>query len=245
MENAMKRHSVIGFFLAALTFVGSAQLSAQNPLWPLVLIPNGETVYDVVNHVTWLADADLPANQRFGIPVCDASGAEPCVNRSGSMNYASATAWVAAMNAANYLGHSNWQLPTTPLNDNGCAAKAPPAGGGDSFGFGCKANALGYLYYTALGFQAPNNAVPIPPNRVGPFRNFQHELYWSDSLPPSDLTDFSFGTGSQDGGTGDDFNYVLPMIPYKLPGTPLPHGMGLQVNPDGQTVYDPIANVTW
>jgi hypothetical protein len=158
------------------------------------------------------------------------------------MNYASANAWVAAINAANYLGHSNWQLPTTPYTDPSCAAKAPP---GNSFGFGCHANALGYLYYTALGFQAPNTAVPIPPNHVGPFRNFQPEIYWSDSLPPSDLTDFSFGTGSQDGGTGDDFNYVLPMIPYKLPGTPPARGMGLQVNPDGQTVYDPIANVTW
>jgi hypothetical protein len=57
----MKQHCVTGILLAALTLAGSAQLSAQNPLWPLVLIPNGETVYDVVNHVTWLTDADLPA----------------------------------------------------------------------------------------------------------------------------------------------------------------------------------------
>jgi hypothetical protein len=243
----MKRHCVIGIQLAALIFAGSAQLSAQDPVsdhWPLALIPTGETVYDVVNQVTWLADADLPAQQRFGIPLCDASGAELCVNRSGSMNYASATAWVAAMNAANYLGHSNWQLPTTPYTDPICASKAP-APFGNSFGFGCNANALGYLYYTALGFQAPNTAVPIPPNRVGPFRNFQPEIYWSDSLPPSDLTDFSFATGSQDGGTGDDFNYVLPMIPFKLPGTPPAWGMGLQVNPDGQTIYDPMTEVTW
>src|SRR5580704_2846434 len=242
MENATKRNYVIGILLAAFTMAGSAQLSAQNPRWPLVLIPTGESVYDVVNHVTWLEDSNLPAQQRFGIPLCDASDAEPCVNRSGSMNYASATAWVAAMNAANYLGHSNWQMPTTPYRDPSCAAKAPP---GNNFGFGCHANALGYLYYTALGYQAPNTAVPIPPNRVGPFRNFQPELYWSDSLPPSDLTDFSFATGSQDGGTGDDFNYVLPMIPYKLPGTPPARGMGLQVNPDGQTIYDPMTQVTW
>jgi hypothetical protein len=238
----MKQHCVTGILLAALTFAGSAQLSAQNPFWPLVLIPNGQTVYDVVNHVTWLADADLPAQQRFGIPLCDASGAEPCVNGSGSMKYASASAWVAAMNAANYLGHSNWQLPTTPYTDPSCAAKAPP---GNNFGFGCHANALGYLYYTALGFQAPNTAVPIPPNRVGPFRNFQPELYWSDSLTTGNITDFSFATGSQDGGTGDDFLYVLPMIQGKLPGTPPAHGMGLQINPDGQTIYDPMTQVTW
>jgi hypothetical protein len=29
------------------------------------------------------------------------------------MNYIAAVAWVAAMNGANYLGHSDWQLPTT------------------------------------------------------------------------------------------------------------------------------------
>jgi hypothetical protein len=31
------------------------------------------------------------------------------------MNYNAAAAWVAAMNAANYLGHNNWQLPTTAI----------------------------------------------------------------------------------------------------------------------------------
>src|ERR1700683_4437451 len=96
LENTMKRHCVIGIQLAALIFAGSAQLSAQNPLWPLVLVPNGETVYDVVNHVTWLTDANLPARQRFGIPLCDGSGpygstiVDPCVNASGIMDYPSA-----------------------------------------------------------------------------------------------------------------------------------------------------------
>src|SRR5580698_5412596 len=115
MENTMKRHCVIGI-LAALIFTGSAQLSAQapaSPLWPLVLIPNGDTVYDVVNHVTWLTDANLPARQRFGIPLCDGTALDLCVNGSGSMNYTSAADWILAMNTANYLGHSNWQIPTT------------------------------------------------------------------------------------------------------------------------------------
>ena len=79
----MKRHCVI--LLAALIFAGSTQLSAQAPvsgLWPLVVIPNGDTVYDVVNHVTWLTDANLPASQRFGIPLCEGNTpvAPPCVN---------------------------------------------------------------------------------------------------------------------------------------------------------------------
>jgi hypothetical protein len=80
----------------------------------LVLSPDGLTVYDSVNGVTWLANANLPATSRFGLSVCAGAGPQPCVNANGSMNY-NAAAWVAAMNAANYLGHSNWQLPATPV----------------------------------------------------------------------------------------------------------------------------------
>src|SRR5580658_5615976 len=150
LENTMKRHRVIGIQLAALIFAGSTQLSAQAPvsgLWPLVLIPNGETVYDLVNHVTWLTDANLPARQRFGLPLCDGTGPygsppieDPCVNGSGLMDYQSATAWILAMNNANYQGHSNWQLPTSPSKDQSCAGTGTD---GNSFGFGCDANAMG------------------------------------------------------------------------------------------------------
>jgi hypothetical protein len=173
-------------FVVFFTLSSTAQDSAHDD-WDKVLIPYGETVYDVFNNVMWLADANLPAkveppntNFRFGLPLCDLSNplpADPCVNPSGSMNYTSAVAWVQGMNDANYLGHSDWQLPTTPYTDSSCSDRAKP---GNNFGFGCDANALGYLYL-ALGFDAPNTAVPIPPNTVGPFSNFQPNLYWSSS----------------------------------------------------------------
>ena len=195
----MRNHCVVGIILAALILFGSAsvsaQSSAQNPFqnlfqnsapgdWQKVLIPDGFTVHDVVNHVTWLTDANLPAQQRFGIPLCDGTGpygsgiVDPCVNASGIMDYPSATHWILAMNNANYQGHSTWQLPTTPSADPSCSGKGTD---GNSFGFGCNANALGYLYYKALGFHPPNTAVPITANRVGPFRNFQPDRYWSSS----------------------------------------------------------------
>jgi hypothetical protein len=247
MEHAMKRHGAIGILLVTLTFFGSAQLSAQDAIsdqWRLVLIPNGETVYDVVNQVTWLADANLARDFRFGLPICVTSSEVPCVNASGSMNYGSATAWVAAMNAANYLGHSNWQLPTTPMTEP-CAGK--PGTMGNSFGFDCDANALGYLYYKALGFKAPNTAVPIPFDIVWPFINFQPGLYWSNT--PSGVNNgiavFSFATGAQGGSTQDDYLSLLPMIPGKIPGTPPSYGMGLQINPGWQTIYDPGTGFTW
>jgi hypothetical protein len=96
------------------------------------------------------------------------------------MNYTSAMAWVQGMNDANYLGHSDWQLPTAPLKDPDCSGTGP-AHYREGFAFGCDEGALGYLYYIALGYKAPNTAVPIPPNTVGPFTNFQPNLYWSDS----------------------------------------------------------------
>jgi hypothetical protein len=248
-ENRPIRRSLASLFLCAgVACIGSAQLSAQNLLWPLRLISNGETVYDVVNHVTWLTDANLPARQRFGIPLCDGSGPygsppieDPCVNASGLMDYPSATFWILAMNNANYQGHSNWQLPTAPSTDSSCPGTGTD---GNSFGFGCNANAMGYLYYKALGFHAPNTVVPIPPNRVGPFRNFQPDHYWAITTGGG-TADFDFVDGSQGGGTGGDFHYVLPMIQGKIPGTPTASGTGLQVNLDGQAVYDGTALVTW
>jgi len=141
-EVKLRRHRALVTLLAALACAGSARLSAQQFGWHQYLIPDGQTVYDVVNQVTWLADANLAKTFRFGLPLCATSSEVGCVNASGSMNYGSATAWVAAMNAAHYLGNSTWQLPTTPMTEP-CAGK--PGSGGNSFGFDCEANALGYL----------------------------------------------------------------------------------------------------
>ena len=233
-----------------LTYISGSSVKLESPLplqasATLVLSPDGITVYDTVNNVSWLADADLAATNRFGLPVCTGSGAQPCVNASGSMSYQAAAAWVAAMNAANYLGHTNWQLPTTPLTDSGCGFTGPQA---NSFGFNCTASALGSLYYSAWGLKAPNTAVPIPNNTAGPFSNFQPYLYWSQTTTTqtgSGYGTFSFNTGFQGSNTIPNFLYALPMIQGKISGTPPASGTGLEVNPGGQTVYDPVTNVTW
>jgi hypothetical protein len=224
--------------------------NASEPLHPMAseaLLPSsdGVTVYDTANRVTWLADADLPATNTFGLPRCDGSGTQPCVNASGSMSYQSAVAWVAAMNAAHYLGHADWRLPTTPPTDTTCPKTGPH---GNSFGFGCMGNALGSLYYTLLGLTPPNTAVPIPPNTVGYFSDFQPALYWSGTPGgqggnSNGYTTFSFNTGFQGANTAGNFLYLLPMIPGAIiqPAA----GTSLQLSPDGQTVYDPRADVTW
>ena len=215
----------------------------------LLLSADGITVYDTVNNVSWLANADLPASNRFGLPICTGAGSpmQPCVNPSGSMRYQSAAAWVAAMNTANYLGHSNWQIPTSPIVDPSCSFVGPQM---NSFGWGCSASAFGSLY-NALGLSAPNTAVPASTINVGPFINFQPDLYWTQTSLPQPTGDvgccatISFNSGWQGSNIAPNFLFLLPMIQGKIAGAPPASGMGLQVNPGGQTVYDPIANVTW
>ncbi len=207
---------------------------------------SSRVVYDTVNNITWLADANLAATNLFGLPLCSGSGSglQTCINATGSMDYPSAAAWVAAMNAADYLGHSNWQLPTTPIKDSNCARTGP---NGASFGFGCAAGALASVY-NGLGFRSPNTAVPIPNTTAGPFRNLQPYLYWSSSngaSPENGNAAFSFTTGWIGANTLPNFLYLLPMIPGKIPGTPAATGTGLQVNPGGQSVYDPVTDITW
>ena len=261
----MKLPCVIGTLLTALAVASSTNLSAQDGVsnsWPHYLIPNGATVYDAVNGVTWLTDANLASTldadspddaaasvdtpPRFGLPLCNAESTDKCVWADGAMSFTSAKEWVKRMNAASYLGHDNWQLPTTPLNDSGCSSKGPS---NDSFGFGCGAGALGSLYYVGLGLTAPNTAVPIPPNTVGPFLNFQPATYWSHSKGGGlvdNIANFSFADGAQ-GGTNDfNYAYVLPMIKGRIPMKKQPDtSTGLELSPDGLTVYDPVADVTW
>jgi hypothetical protein len=136
-KKAMRRRCVTVILLAAFTFAGSAQLSAQaSPpgTWQTFLIPQGKTVYDIVNRVTWLADMNLAHKPEFpfGFALCDDSstGPVPCIWAEGSMDYNSAQLWVTALNnydnGKGYLGHQHWQLPTTPLNATDCSERGRP-----------------------------------------------------------------------------------------------------------------------
>jgi hypothetical protein len=204
------------------------------------------TVYDAANKVHWLANGNLAATEQFGLPICGNSNTVPCVNANGSMSYQAAVAWVAGMNAAHYLGHADWQLPTTPLNDSSCSSRGP---GGGNFGYNCVNSAMGSLYSNVLHLKEPDTAVPIPAKKVGPFRNFQPYLYWSEtgySRVAHGFYSFSFDTGHLGSNVDDHYMYVLPMVEGKIPGSYSPTGLGgLRVSADGQTVYDPAAGVTW
>lgn len=242
------RHRLSGVNVIVVLVIAAGILIHAQPSSRFVASSDGLTVRDNLLHVTWAADLDLPATLKFGLPVHD----------SGSMTYPIARRWVAALNAARYAGRSDWTLPAMPTTDATCdVAKGPH---GNSFGFNCTASPMGSLYYRGLGIRQPNTAVPMPPSTVGPFRNFQPYLYWSlngkerprggrAAQRQADRQNgdhaFSFNTGWQGANVSDHVMYVLPMIPGRLPGTTPVRGTGLQPSADGQTVYDPIADVTW
>jgi hypothetical protein len=190
----------------------------------------GESVFDRARGVTWLADANLPASLPLGV-----KGVQP----SGAMDYRTALAWVAALNAyegKGYLGHKDWSLPTTPSRDPGCSSKNR-----HSFGFGCTKSMFAELYKNALGLTAPQPAVRVPVATVKGFTGFQPYLYWSESSnanhPENEngYTTFSFANGFQGSNVSRNYIYAIPMIKGRASGAGL----------EGKTVYDATTDVTW
>lgn len=207
------------------SFAAALWLLAVSVPASAALIPSadGKTVYDTVLHVNWLANANLAATQTFGVAN---------ITPGGSMDYPTALAFVASLNAANYLGHNDWQLPASPLVDPTCGAVGPNGG---SFGKGCTGSALGSLFYQSLGLQFPNTAVPIPGSATGPFVNLQPYLYWSGSAAADasqGFRTFSFNTGWEGSNVDNHYMYVLPAIQGR-------------VQLDGQMFYDAATNLTW
>jgi len=206
----------------------------------LTAASDGRTVHDARLGVTWLADANLAATESFGV-----TG----INKSGSMDYATAVRWVAAMNAFNngtgYLGHNNWQLPTAPATDKTCELTGR---NGEPFGYHCSGSALGSLYYVSLGLHEPDSAVANAEDQVGPFQNFQPYLYWSKSPaidPKQGFVSFSFASGFQGANVFRNFLYVLPMFKGKKPGMSPTSDVNWQSDETGSILYDPTADISW
>lgn len=61
---------------------------------------NGQAVYDTDLNVTWLSNSLLAGSNTFGV-----AGA------AVDLDWNTAQSWIGAMNAANYLGFSDWRLP--------------------------------------------------------------------------------------------------------------------------------------
>lgn len=171
---------------------------------------SGQAYYDDILNITWVADANLAQTTGY-----DADG--------GAMDWYTTQDWIASLNAANYLGASNWRLPqAVPVNgsswnessgvdgstDNGFNISAP----GSAYP-GSTASEMAHLHYNTLGnpgefdiygdvsaecYEGPQCLI-----NAGPFANIQELAYWSQAIPsladPSVTWVFYFESGDQNG----------------------------------------------
>jgi len=208
----------------------------------LTPMERGRIVYDSNQGVCWLADANLAGDPEIRA-MLDVSG----INPDGTMNWTAALNFVNALNTYNsgrgYMGHTNWQLPDTPLNDSTCSSN-----NNGNFGVACTGSALGNLYSIGLGRAFPNSVAPHFTDRVSPFLNLQPSLYWTLDQNSGGEVTFSFDTGLT-GSNTTKYNYfhVLPMTVNAI-GTP-PEGPGVVPYTTGsaalKAVYDTNTGITW
>lgn len=114
--------------------------------------------------LTWTANANLAASQTFGV-----SG----ITAPGLMTWDVAQQWIAAMNAANYGGASNWRL-WSALDSDGTGPCGPASN--------CTDSELGHLFYDEGGLstsQAITTSSVLNADLGGAFTNLKDYVYWS------------------------------------------------------------------
>lgn len=217
MQPHLTRSLSVGVFASVLAF-GSPSGAAL--LGRLPATPGGndyQAYYDTELDITWLADASLALTNTFGVgPINDNGTFNP-----GAMWFVTAGEYVAAANAAEYLGFSTWRLPKVapidgvsfdyiPMND-GSSDRGYNVGAPGTVFAGSTASELAHLYYTTLGnvgyydvTGTPTLCSPVYPGclvETGPFTNLVGYPYWIGTPydpNPNAGWGFSFDLGEQD-----------------------------------------------
>lgn len=175
----IKKGMLLGATLS-LVFAGATQAALLERV-------GGLAYYDTDLDISWLADANLAASLDFGVAGIAADGA---------MARLTADQWIGAMNAAGYLGISDWRLPTVLQPDADCSHQYL----GNSYGFTCVGSELGHLFYLELGGQAGHSIGAVHNDSYELFSNVQESYYWSSfyTVNPSHAWAFNFGNGELD-----------------------------------------------
>ncbi len=173
----------------------------------LATVMGTDVLVDDVKNITWVADANLPFNNNFGyLP----DPPQP-LQQAGILKWDESILWIAAMNAANYLGASNWRLPSVLMVDPSCDGSAL----GFSVGLGCTGSEMGRLYNVEGS------------SELAKFSNFGDAYWTSLEFNSSGAMTFNFVSGSQGIGQKDDRNFVLAVRDGDLAPVPLPAAVWL------------------
>lgn len=198
-------------------------------------------LYDDELDITWLRDANLAATNTFGVNT---------VNPNGTMNWAEANAWINAMNAAAYLGQTNWRLPNIlPINgissnynlttrDNGTTDRGRNIARPGTAYAGSTQNELAHLFYDTLGnvseYSVSGSDVDGCPGNAsclvnsGLFSNLQGAAHWSGQKSGQyHAMWFSFGNGYQNTALITEDRFVMAVIGGDVTPVPLPPAVWL------------------
>lgn len=200
--------------------------SATNIHAELVDIGRG-LINDTAQGITWLRDANFvktscDANnllwQAFdpGTAKSNARNKKQICEQNGRLNWHESEAWIAVLNAHNFLGYNDWRQPATQHPDSTCSSAY---GNGLSYGFRCAGSELGHLINISLKNpnHQDNECFKKPPHCLhnsGIFINVQSYAYWSDKVSaPFNTSSWSYntGTGYQDMSNHYVFFFVWPV----------------------------------
>jgi hypothetical protein len=191
---------------------------------------SGQAYYDTELDVTWLADANLAETNGFGV-----TG----IGLNGSMTWARANDWIAAMNTAAYLGESDWRLPF--VTDTG-AAGCDLAYTGTDCGWNVQTSSgatvyseMAHLFYVTLGNTGyydtggdPTGCAGFPDYclaNTGPFSNLEASYYWTGTEYAPDTSNawhFHFGASSQYFDPKSNDLYAWAVRPGDIAAVPVP-----------------------
>lgn len=199
-------HITFRGLLLSLGLVGAAHAALLPRL-------DGKAVYDTDLNITWIADANLPASQAFGLPFI---GADGVVYNFEVLD------WLQGMNAADgtgYLGFGDWRLPD---------------GVPDGAQVDAGATELGHLFQAELGATPGESVHTSGDPDLALFSNIGVEdAYWFDAHDgdPETRYDhwvFSFADGSAylDGFTEGGNGYLIwPVRNGDVLAIPVPHSV--------------------
>jgi len=214
--------------IAAGILLGSAgQANATDTMTSAL---GGQVVYDATTNLSWIANANLMATNTFGLTYgtnygTDVFGNPSVINSDGTATWGGAMKWVATMDAAHYLGYSDWSLPT-----------ADPSAGVNYE----STSQMGNLFYNGLGQSSNQTIGTTHIVNYNLFNNVQSTSYWSGTeyaLNPNLAWRFNTSIGYQSTFGKNFATFALAVRPGQVAAVPEPGEWLLMISGFGLTGF--------